>query len=74
MSENQFTEEEAGNWVEQCLAQPDPPNFTAEPYNLEGSEQIAQPDSAMQASWFAFLRIPHCIELLMRFISDHLQA
>lgn len=42
VAESQFSEEEAQNWVDACLAQPDPPGFTPDPATQE--EAAAQAD------------------------------
>ena len=49
MAESQFSEEEAQNWVDACLAQPDPPGFI--PDTVPNEESTLQADNAQQASF-----------------------
>ena len=44
VSESQFSEEEAQNWVDACLAQPDPPGFVPAPQE----EATLQAENAQQ--------------------------
>lgn len=48
VAESQFSDEEAQNWVEACLAQPDPPGFLPDPAFQE--EAAMQIDGTQQAS------------------------
>lgn len=49
VAEGQFSEEEAQNWVEACLAQPDPSGFAPEPLPASQEEAALQPYSTLQA-------------------------
>lgn len=44
------SEEEAQQWLQGCLANPDPPGFVAETYDQQDASQALQSDQTHQAS------------------------